>query len=277
MMEKKDCPVCDFAQECAYLYLFETKLWAAGADVIESVMGDGKGQSEDPPRPFVMCPVEPYGGEVKAGGRVSLEIRLVGRGMGHFMFVSDALKKFASLGVGTGKWPLEFKGLTDALTGGTLDSRRHRNLMVLPSRAVVFGERIKQPVDVALDFTTPVRLSSGGRIVNKIYFTVLVRALLRRLTELAAHHCGVEPDINYRQLLDGAEKVLLQKDSTRVFSFSRYSNKQAAHIDQPGIVGGMTFKNVPGEFIPLLRFGEALHVGKGTSMGLGRYKLSVGA
>ncbi len=40
-----------------------------------------------------------------------------------------------------------------------------------------------------------------------------------------------------------------------------------------GFVGEVTFAGNIGPFIPLIKVGEILHVGKGTSFGLGRYEI----
>ena len=40
-----------------------------------------------------------------------------------------------------------------------------------------------------------------------------------------------------------------------------------------GVVGTMTYEGEIGEFLPLLVLGSWVNVGKGTSLGLGRYAL----
>jgi hypothetical protein len=40
-----------------------------------------------------------------------------------------------------------------------------------------------------------------------------------------------------------------------------------------GFVGTMTFTGNLEEFLPYLKAGELVHVGKGTGFGLGRYKM----
>ena len=43
-----------------------------------------------------------------------------------------------------------------------------------------------------------------------------------------------------------------------------------------GFMGSVTFKGDFGDFIPFLLLGEQVHVGKGTSFGLGKYQLRIG-
>ena len=42
-----------------------------------------------------------------------------------------------------------------------------------------------------------------------------------------------------------------------------------------GFVGEITFEGGIGPFMPLIRASEVLHVGKGTSFGLGKYEMRV--
>ena len=40
-----------------------------------------------------------------------------------------------------------------------------------------------------------------------------------------------------------------------------------------GFVGEVEYQGELGEFVPLLRIGEKIHLGKGTGFGLGRYQV----
>lgn len=56
----------------------------------------------------------------------------------------------------------------------------------------------------------------------------------------------------------------------------RYSSRQQSRIKLGGFVGKMSFGGDLGRFMPLLKLGEYLQVGKGTSFGLGKYKIREG-
>ncbi len=40
-----------------------------------------------------------------------------------------------------------------------------------------------------------------------------------------------------------------------------------------GVLGTVTYEGNNSEFIPFLKLGEFIHIGKGTSFGLGRYEI----
>jgi len=57
------------------------------------------------------------------------------------------------------------------------------------------------------------------------------------------------------------------------FDWKRYSNRQEQKMYMGGMVGSVTYEGAVGEFLPLLKLCERVHVGKGTSFGLGRMRI----
>ena len=55
--------------------------------------------------------------------------------------------------------------------------------------------------------------------------------------------------------------------------WQRYSARQETTMLMGGLVGSVTFEGSLAEFLPFLELGELIHVGKGTVMGLGQYRL----
>ena len=59
--------------------------------------------------------------------------------------------------------------------------------------------------------------------------------------------------------------------TTRWYDWERYSARQDIRMKMGGFIGKVSFEGELNEFIPFVKLGELLHVGKGTSFGLGRY------
>ena len=100
-----------------------------------------------------------------------------------------------------------------------------------------------------------------------------MRALLRRASDLARFHCGAELDLNYRQWIERAAGVSTVETTLRWHDWERYSQRQDRRMKLGGLVGEVEFAGEWQPFMPLLRLGADLHVGKGTGFGLGRYEI----
>jgi len=61
----------------------------------------------------------------------------------------------------------------------------------------------------------------------------------------------------------------------RWYDWERYSSRQETRMRLGGLVGEVEFEGELAEFLPYLFLGELIHLGKGTSFGLGRYGVEV--
>lgn len=130
-------------------------------------------------------------------------------------------------------------------------------------------------VRVSVRAITPLRLMSGGRLLIPSP-PALVDAAVRRASNLAALYGPDSPRIDLNRLiaeahtLEGAPDYIEYYEDT---SSSRYSHRQRRRIKAVGMVGGFTTW-VGQELGLLLLAAEALHVGKATTGGMGRLRVS---
>ena len=80
-------------------------------------------------------------------------------------------------------------------------------------------------------------------------------------------------DIDFKAFGDEAEKISTVSDSTRWVESSRYSRQRAVSHDLSGFVGEVSFEGDLGVFLPYLKLGEYLHVGKNAVFGNGWYEI----
>ena len=119
---------------------------------------------------------------------------------------------------------------------------------------------------------TPVRIVSGGALATELPFVTFLRTLVRRLALLAYFHCNQEADVGQiRKLIAAAQAVRIKRSSLRWRDWERYSTRQRNTMKLGGLVGEVTYEGELTAFLPSLRLGELVHVGKGTSFGLGKY------
>jgi len=133
----------------------------------------------------------------------------------------------------------------------------------------------RKPDDaVKLRFTTPTRIRVEGDLQTSLSFELLIRSLLRRVSMLMAVHGQSPLDLDYGGLIARAAGVRIGQASLTWHDWQRYSNRQETKMKLGGFIGEIEYRGEAiGEFLPLILAGEILHVGTGTSFGLGKYEI----
>ena len=128
---------------------------------------------------------------------------------------------------------------------------------------------------ITISLLTPLRLRFDGHITDKLEFHVLIRNLLRRISSLSYFHCNEKFQVDFKGLIEKAKGVKLLKGDIHWYDWKRYSTRQEEWMSLGGVTGTVTYEGDLSDFIQLLRLGEYVHVGKGTSFGLGKYEIYV--
>lgn len=123
-----------------------------------------------------------------------------------------------------------------------------------------------------LRFLTPTRIRVEGDLQASMNFELLVKNLLRRVSLLIAVHGSAPLELDWGGLIARAATVRTRSSNLRWSDWERYSNNQKTKMAFGGFVGEVEYEGeaLP-EFACLLAAGEILHVGTGTTFGLGRY------
>lgn len=121
-----------------------------------------------------------------------------------------------------------------------------------------------------IEFLTPYRAKIH---IDEFGFPQLIRAMLRR-TSTILRQIGIEPDFNYKDLIEKSEKI---KTDYRFFnneSRTRYSSRSNTRWDVTGFTGIMIVSGDFSDFLPLMRISEIIGVGKLCVMGHGKIRIS---
>ena len=122
-------------------------------------------------------------------------------------------------------------------------------------------------------FLTPARLKFSGELTSDLEFHILFRSLLRRISLLSYFHCGEELNVDFRGLIKESETIRTIKSNLRWYDWERYSARQDTRMKLGGLIGRVAFSGDLVPFWPYLSLGEFVHVGKGSSFGLGKYEI----
>ena len=262
----QECAACPLRRLCVYTRLFETFIEEAPPPFLRGL--------DTAPRPYVF---EPLTGarDFAPGDPLAFDLLLFGQAVELQAYVLLAVERMAAAGLGSGRFPFvldEARALDPAGVWQTLYRKGRATprapLPPSPPPAGLEGDR------AVLRFVTPTRLKVRSQLAETLRVRDLVFAMLRRTLEiLHFHHPGAALDWNLRPLLDAASA--LQVTATRLTwrDLTRYSNRQQRKTPLGGFTGTLTLEGDLPPFARLLRTAEILHVGKGTTFGLGRLQI----
>ena len=132
---------------------------------------------------------------------------------------------------------------------------------------------------VQLHFWTPTRIVDRGRLVHRPRPGPLLRRLLERLDALRGEYAGQPPVADREALLAQADEVRLVQDFTRWVDVRSHSRRLKRSTPVGGFLGRATYQAAPGiweALLPLLLWGQEIHVGKNATKGDGWYGVRIG-
>lgn len=269
------CKDCSLKDACPYHVVFETSP-PPGSQALRNL--------SDIPRPFILEPPLEDKTDYAPGANLAFNLILTGQAIPLFPYFVVTLEELGHLGMGTGRRPFKlaeiaafslldgyreivYRGADRTIRGGEHPMTTAAEIWAAASRGA--GE--KWSGRVQLSFLTPTRITHQANFARVPEFHVVIRNLLRRISSLAYFHNGHVWEVDFAGIIQEATRVALVENRTCWQDWQRYSSRQDKKIPLGGLVGEAVYDGVPGEFWPLLRLGEVLHVGKGVVFGLGKY------
>ena len=276
VVERQPCEGCALKKTCVYYQIFETPVPE------NSIYFEGQSKA---PHPFVIEPPQEYRTEYSPCDRFSFNLILIGDAVDYLPYFVLAFWKLGRRGIGRkingrrGRCLLEkvesLRSLDDdrpeLIFSG--ESERFFDNVILIKGEDIFRDRDLTGDRITLDFITPTRIKRGGSLQDRIDFEMLIRNLLRRILSLSYFHCGEDLRLDYKGLIEKASKVRTVESNLRWYDWSRYSRRQNRRISLGGFKGRITFEGEIEEFLPLILLGEYVHIGKGTTFGLGKFRI----
>jgi hypothetical protein len=218
------------------------------------------------------------------GSAARAEITLYGPAWRFYAWALAALEQALDRGLGKERrrWTLQavHRVAADRRTGPVAGP----GLASLPStlRPDLLGLGVEpylgiQPVTVEL--LSPTRLVRDGKLLpgaEPVAFEILIARILDRFASLYAEAGSdvLRPEI--RSVLEAeASKVPLLVDETRWVEVRDYSARSGSEMLLGGKVGRLVYGGEAARFLPILRAGEILHLGKNAAAGCGRIQVDL--
>lgn len=266
----RHCPDCLLYRSCAYPYVFETP-----TDPSDALLG----KVNAAPHPFVLLPDPASGGVHEPGESLRLDLTLFGHGNRQLPYILHALDQAGQHGIGTDRGTLALYEVRQQTTGDDWSCiyRPGERLAPRPAEVPLLPAC---PEQIRVELLTPLRLRCHGHHLTPETFTFgdLFANLLRRIALLSRAHGEGSLDVDFAALVRRARAVPLLEQQLHWQDWTRYSSRQQTLLQMGGLLGTFALDGAGlAPFWPWLWFGQWTHAGKGTSLGLGAYRLTTPA
>ncbi|MGQ9647940.1 MAG: CRISPR system precrRNA processing endoribonuclease RAMP protein Cas6 [Thermodesulfobacteriota bacterium] len=273
---EKTCESCLLKGKCVYSYVFETP-----------PPSDTSRMRKYPfaPHPFIVTPPLEEKKEYRGGEPLCFGLTLVGKAIDYLPYFIYTFDELGKMGIGKGRGQYELEEVRAINIGERLKVKGEREETIYSKKDKILHSSYKavgmkdllpfnlSPLTLNLLFLTPTRLKFDGRLTPALEFHILFRNLLRRISLLSYFHCGSELALDFKALIEKAKGVKVKNENLSWVDWERYSNRQETKMKMGGFVGSITFEGDVQPFLPFILLGEYVHVGKGTSFGLGKYEI----
>lgn len=272
----RDPETCDLRFVCPYTAVFNPFV-PEGSEKIS--------KNRDIPRPFVIKPPLEATETYLPGERLTFDLVVVGKAKDYLPYFIVTFKELSHFGVGRARTPCELVSVEavsperEITQVYSLDD----NMVRPPSRDIRWADLLAYASAdrngagrigrVKLRFLTPTTLKVDGCLVQKPGFSHIIKRLRDRINGLSYFYCGQGLEIDFKAFGAEAEMVKTVQDSTWWVDSSRYSRRRDVAHDLSGFVGEVTFEGEMEPFLPYLRLGEYLHVGKNAVFGNGWFQI----
>ncbi len=252
------CKPCLIRRSCPYFRLMEDQSEDA--------------RIQEAPRGYVLYPT--MDGEAN---HMHLSVTLFGDCIRYAPVVFKALQNGEQTGIGASRVPYTLLSVQERSPQGTnrdipLDFDRCSDFGHGAPLSEWLGDDQGSGRQITCKLTTPVRLRKNGKYLGRMDWPYFFATLIRRLESLgylfaSSGFLGKE---RYREMIDGFSDLRPQSEQLRWSDYSRWSNRQRRKVPMGGLVGEARFEAEAEALQDWFSVARLVHVGKGTSMGLGK-------
>jgi CRISPR-associated endoribonuclease Cas6 len=249
--------LCDLAEDCPYGVLFAAS------------------RSARPPYALYVAPPGERGG-------CAVEITLYGPAWRLYPWALTSFQEALRRGLGKSRQAWEVREVRRVLPDGRCERLAGGALSELPAilHPDLLGlglEPFLAPLPVAVELLSPARLLRDGRLLPgsaPVPFDLLVARILDRFAGLYGEGASeiLRPEVR-GPIETEAARVPVLAEATSWLEVKDYSARSGAEMLLGGKVGRLVYGGEAARFLPILKAGEILHVGKNAASGCGRIRV----
>ncbi len=270
-LKKEECNNCLLKEKCIYSYVFETPVPKDSEKMRKYTQS---------PHPFIIEPPLENKRYYSPGETIIFNLILIGKTIDYLPYFIYTFIELGKRGIkkAEGRYLLEevrdqkektIFNFSDSILTDSFAKLSFKD--ILPQNDDVNHKKNKNQLKIT--FLTPTRIKYNEQFTLDLEFHILIRNLLRRISLLSYFHCGEELDIDFKGLIEKATAIKTLSKTLTWHDWERYSNRQKTRMKLGGFIGEAVYEGDITPFLPFIKLGEFIHVGKGSSFGLGKYEI----
>ncbi len=264
----KECSNCMLKLKCVYSAIMESPV---PLDHPESR------KYKNAPHPYIIVPPLTVKRYFDHGDMLSFNLVLIGRANDFLPYFVYTFTEMGKLGLGRRKGKFIVESVEEIKSDGKMSEIYNNKDKILknPKNRIdydFFIDEKTQTDEITINFETPARIKINDNLSKDLPFEILIKRLSERAALLAHFHCGAEL-CSFEEFADDAVKIEIIGNRLEWLDWVRYSSRQDTKMNFGGCIGKITYKGDLRKYMPLLKLGEHIHVGKATTFGLGKYRI----
>lgn len=267
----RDAKLCDVRSACPFARVFEPK----------AAHHEGPSGLADWPRPFVFRASHLDGSTVRQGEAFHFDVHIFDVRDPALAYFVLAFAQLAREGLGPGRARADMEAVDQLdLSGMTVarlfdGDRVHMGELTAPIAIDMdMKESLGRVEQVRVRFVTPTELKSGHQVAERPEFGILFGRLRDRVSTLRTLYGRGPLEIDFRASGERAAEVRIVRCELRRMAVDRLSTHTGQRHFLGGFVGEVDYEGNLGEFMPYLRLGSWVGVGRQTVWGKGCLTIS---
>jgi hypothetical protein len=255
---------CERREGCPYARIFEPA----------AAMAEGPSGLHDWPRPFVFRAAHLDGRTIQPGDPFSFDIHLFDLKNPAIVYFVLAFAQIAKEGIGPRRGRAQLVKVEQLGPHGkpvtqVYDGTSFLNAPLEPAIRLDLADESAAATKVRVRFTTPTELKHGQLLATRPEFEALFGRIRDRLSTLRTLYGAGPLPIDFQALGERAAKVKLAKLKIDFSDAERKSARTGERHPLGGFIGEAEYEGEMGEFLPFLRAGWWVGVGRQTVWGKG--------
>jgi hypothetical protein len=266
-----DAKTCDIRADCPYARVFEPR----------AARGEGPSGLADWPRPFVFRAAHLDGRTILPEEAFHFDVHIFDVRDPALRYFVQAFAQLAREGLGPGRGRAELTSvdqldLAEASVAQVFDGEQLGIRELAAPNVANLSETPALADRVRVRFVTPTELKAGHELADRPDFGILFGRLRDRISTLRANYGAGPLEIDFRGMGERAAQVRMTRRDLQMHSADRLSSRTGQRHPIGGFVGEAEYEGQLGEFLPYLRLGKWVGVGRQTVWGKGEMEVRTG-